>query len=241
MKRTAILSLTLIAIFALGALAPASGFAENPEILPVPTTTTPLGFTSESGSTKLVGTKEGNEVTCQKAKNKGSFTSQDAGKVDITFEECKAKGMNCTSPGESPGVILTEGEIQLVDILPTATLDLGIWLKPAQDGNMNAMLTFKCGPVIEFIILGSVIGSIDNAASELLLPNTKTKELKGLWKETTRGEQQIKECMMLKALCELNGAAILFLLEIEEGKGHELAAEIADATFKFEHEIEVHF
>jgi hypothetical protein len=242
MKRIRLMGLALIAIFALAALASASAFAENPEILPVPTAANPAKFTSTAGKTELHTTKDVKTV-CQKAKNKGQFTSQDLGTVDITFEECTTEEgkVTCKSPGQATGVILVEGEMDLVDVLPTGTLDLGVAITPHQDGNVNEMLSYTCG-LIKALILGTVIGVVDNAAGNLLKDLEKFNEVKVLWKQNAElGEQEIKECDLLKAFCEEGGKKKLFLLLADFGKGHELAAEIADATLLFEKTWEVHF
>jgi hypothetical protein len=240
MKRIRLLGLALIAVFALGALASASAFAENPEILPVPTETSPAKFTATLSATKLVVTKEKVEVECKKGKAKGSFTTQDAGTVDVTFEECKGLvGTNsavCTSSGAAEGSILTEGTVQLVDILPAGTLELGVWIKPNEDGSPATDLHFKCGAVAEFVVLGSVIGKTN--AKDLV----KIKETTLTYEQSTRGEQAIKSCMFLKALCiNAEGKENIFMLETEFGKGHLLAAFVGTGTIKPEPEIEVHF
>lgn len=236
MKRIRLLGLALIAVFALGAFASASAFAENPEILPVPSAGSPANFTSVAGEAKLV-TSGGSEITCTKATNKGLFTSQDLGTVDITFEGCKFPGIGkCTSPGQAGGVILTEGDLHLVDVLVAGTLDLGVVITPHEDGNSKP-LTFTCGGIATVEVTGAVIGVVDNSAGALLKENTKFKELKVLWKQSSTGEQEIKECMFSKAFCE----GKKFLLESNAGLGVELAAEIADATLTFEKEYEVHF
>src|ERR1700759_4156275 len=122
MKRIRLLGLALIALIAWGAYASATAFAEDPTILPVPTAGEPASFTAEStGTLTFVGTKKGNEVQCPKFTAKGSFTTQDTGRVTLTFKECKGKGgANCQS-GTEIGVILGEGEIELADVLPAGT------------------------------------------------------------------------------------------------------------------------
>jgi len=239
MKRIKLLGLALIALIALGAFASAGAFAENPEILPVPTEAKPANFTSEAGRTDLHSTKDV-LVICLKATNTGSFTTQDSGLVLIDFTECKSEGANCNSPGQAAGVILTLGLIQLVDVLPTGTLDLGVVIEPKEEGvEKHAKdLTFKCGGILSAVILGSVIGVVDNSAGALLKDLEKFKEVKVLWAEgASLGEQAIKECDLLKTFC----AKGPFELKAEFGKGEELAAEIAKGTLKFEKEWEVHF
>jgi len=241
MKRIRLLGLALIALFALGAFASAGAFAGNPEILPKPTEKAPLTFTSTAGKTELKTTKDV-ETVCQKAKNTGEFTSQDLGTVTIKFEECKAEPGKCNSPGQAAGVILIEGDVHLVDVLPAGTLDLGVAITPHQDGNPKEDVSYTCGGIAKTLILGTVIGVADNAAGALLKDLEKFKETKVLWKQNASlGEQEIKECDLLTAFCEPGGVKKKFLLEADFGKGHELAVEIADATLEFKTEVEVHF
>ena len=244
MKRIRLMGVALIAIVALGALVSASAFAELPEILPVPTPKEPANFTSVSGGVVVLLTGH-TSVVCSGANNKGRFTSQNAGTVEVEFKECKktvnGKTSPCLSPGQAAETILTGGEEQVATVLPTGTLDLGLWIKPYQDKTSTEMLSFECG-VIKFVILGSVFSVVDNIKGELLKDLEKFKELKTLWKEgAVLSEQGIKECMSLAALCLKEGKPNVFQLEVEFGKGHELAALIADATLKFEKEYEVHF
>lgn len=234
MKRIRLMGLALLALFALGILVASSASAELPEILPVPTVEKPAKFTSEAGEVELE-TTVGTRVTCKKAKNKGEFDTQDEGFVLVDFEGCKDEGANCNSPGDAAGVILTFGNMEAVDILPGGVLRLGLWIEPEEEEKI-ADLTFTCG-VVKVTMLGSVIGAVENAAGGTLLDLEKFKELKVLWKRTTLGEQEIKECMTLIVLCKKGP----FELRATFGLGEELAALVADATVKFEKEYEVHF
>jgi hypothetical protein len=236
MKRMRLTGFALIPLFALGAFASASASAENPEILPVPTAAAPLNFTATGGEPTLQATKEANRLRCAKETAKGSFTTQDKGIILIAFEGCEGKGAACTSPGDAKGVELTKGVVEFVDVLPTATLDLGVLITPTEAGS-TADLKFECAGVFTVEVLQSFVGIVDNAKGELLTANTKTKEIKALWKSAALGEQEIKTCDLLKATCE--GKA--FGLAASFGKGEELVAEIADAALTFEKEAEVHF
>jgi hypothetical protein len=151
MKRIRILGLAFVAIFALAALASASAFAENPEILPVPTTTKPANFTGTAGVTLLHTTLDNDIIECKRAENKGQLTSQDLGTVDITFKECKSGTTTCNTKGQAKEEVLVEGEIDLVDVLPTGTLDLGFAVKPYKDGNPTEMVVIECGLVKEIL------------------------------------------------------------------------------------------
>jgi hypothetical protein len=241
MKRIRLMGLMLIALFALGAFASASAFAENPTLLnstgEVPTAAKPIKFESKSTAgteTILTGTK-GKEIVCSGATNKGEFTSQDAGTVLIIFKGCESglkSGVLCTGvEDKTAGEILTKLNAQLVDVLISGTLDLGIWLEPKNDAG-TADVEFLCGGVLTAKILGSLIGVIDNKGGTLLTAKEgeegKVEEVKVLWKQSATGEQEITTCMTLVALCGEKEANKFSLLG-DFGKGHELTSERADA------------
>lgn len=237
MKRIKLMGLALIAVFLLGALGASSAMAEeggNPEILPLPTPTAPLTFTSETDGPPRLVTTAGTEIQCKEATNEGEFTSKRLGTLHIDFEKCVSAKAPCTSTNDNSGIILTEGKIHLVDILPTGTLDLGLWFEPLAIGGGD--LKFKCG-IITIEILGSLIGEVDNEHSELLKDLEKGKHFIVLWKEEKQGEQLIKTCMLTKEFCE----GKTFELKATLGKGEELAVEIADALVLFLKAIEIHF
>jgi hypothetical protein len=241
MKRIKLTGPMLIALFALGAFASAGAFAENPTILnsagKVPSGAEPLKFESKSTTgteTILTGTK-GKETPCHKAKNKGEFTSQDAGTLLIEFEGCEVglgSGVLCSGVDDkTAGVILTKLNAQLVDVLISGTLDLGIWLEPKNDAGTGDV-EFVCGGVVTAKFLGAFIGVVDNKGGTLLTAKEgeegKTEEVKVLWKQSTTGEQEITTCMTLVALCG-EKEANKFLLLADFGKGHELSSERVDA------------
>jgi hypothetical protein len=237
MKRIRLLGIALIAVFSLGALVASSAMAEV-SILPTPTAEKPAKFTGEStGTETLLESSAGTKVKCKKATSKGEFTSERAGTGKIDFEECESAGSKCNSPSDATGVILTSGSTQLVDVLPTGTLDLGLWIE-AKEASGTGNLTFKCG-FISVTVSGSVLGVVDNAAGALLKDLEKGKEFKVLWKATegVKGEQQIKTCDLNKVFCE----GKTFELKSNFGFGAELSAEIADAKLVFENEVEFHF
>jgi hypothetical protein len=238
MQRIKLLGLALIALVAFGAIASASAFAEGPEITPAPTKTAPLTFSGTGGAATLQGTKTSNAVTATAVKFKGEFTSQDTGTGTVEFSGVKSAELGkCNSPGQASGVVLTEGPVQLVDVLPTSTLDLGWLVTPHQDGEPTKDLTFVCGGVATIVILGSVIGVTDASTGSLLTsPSTftaGTTEYKVLFKQSAQGKQEILTCMLLKVTCLTEGKENNFHLESDFGLGHELAAEVANVALKF--------
>jgi hypothetical protein len=249
MKRLKLLGLALIAIFALSAMATTAAFAENPLILPNPTAKEPLTFTSESvkGTKPKLETTKGTEIKCEKAKNSGSFTTGDAGTIEIDFEGCStpvgAENVSCNSPGDKKGIILLNatngnGDIQLVDVLPeiekVKKLRLGVLITLLSDLNIECSL-------VKIKVLQSVIGLADIKGE----PTTEEKLIKTnvmtLLFHQTKGEQEIKECDLLIATCGKEGARKKFLLEANFGAGHELAGEEAEAVVTFAKEAEFHY
>ena len=236
MKRIRLIGLTLIAVLALGALAASSASAEGPEISPAGTKEAPIKFEGINNGNTVLESTLGTKVTCKVAKAKGEFSSANLGLVLIDFEGCESGGAKCNSPKDNAGVILVLLNMHLVDVLPTGTLDLGVWLEPKEELPGTGDLHFTCGAILTSVILGSVIGVADNLAGELLTNGAKGKEFKVLWKGA-KGEQEIKTCDLEKAFCE----GKKFELLSDFGFGHELGAEIADATLKFEKEVEFKF
>jgi hypothetical protein len=235
---TSRLGAALIGLVAFGAIASASAFAEGPEITPHPTEASPLSFQGTGGEATLQGTKTANKITATAVEFKGEFTTQDTGKGTVKFTGVKSAELGkCNSPGQASGVVLTEGQVQLVDVLPTSTLDLGLLLTPHQDGEPTKDLTFVCGGLATVVFLGSRIGVFDTSAGSLLSsPSsfTSATEYRVLFKQSAQGKQEILTCMLLKATC-LNAKEepINFHLEVDFGLGHELCAVIADGVLKF--------
>jgi hypothetical protein len=234
MKRIKLLGLALLALFALSAVASSVAAAEMPEILPAPTEKEPLKFTSKTkaGTKPFLESTKLLRITCEKADNKGSFTTQDKGTGLILFDGCKEEtsGAKCSNTATA-GQIITEGEFQLVDILPTSTLALGLWLKPESDPK-GKDLEFKCG-VLGDIVLGSLIGAIDKVTSGV---GTKLWEV--LWHQKL-GEQEIKTCELLKALCSTGPFTLTS--KLTAAGAEELSAEEAEAEIEFVNNVVVDF
>ena len=249
MKRIRLLGLALIAVFALGAFASASAFAEEPELKfesgAVPTAGEPASFTAEGPTESLLESEEVSgkfiSVKCAKVKGKGAFTTQDKGTVEIDCEGFKnSEGQKCNSPGDAAGVILLKGETQLVDVLPSGTLDLGIWIEPKNAAGTGD-LEFICGGVVTVKLLGSVIGVIDNTAGTLLTVAegaVAKKEVKALWKQS-KGKQEITECMALKTLCSTGPFDLK--TDFGLGIGETLSGQLGDALVAFTKAVKLAF
>lgn len=146
MKLFRLFLISLVAVFAFGALIAASAFA-LPEVLPESITT----FTGKSiGKTKLHVIGSGLGVTCESATGlEGTIeANHHLGLFHIHFKECNASigGSSfgkCTGLGEETGVILSLGSWHLVwDKLGTGA-ELGVAILFLVDN-----VHFTCKPVI---------------------------------------------------------------------------------------------
>jgi hypothetical protein len=234
MQRFRLLGIALMAIFAISAIASATAAAENPDILPIPSSEEPLKFTSQGLDTKYVlETTKKLQIECKTVTNKGEFTTQDSGTVTIDFEGCEAKGAKCKAEGDVNGTILVFGDINFVDLKKAGLAlkeSLGVEILPLNPSKENKLL-ITCG-VLKTEVVGSVLGREDKIKE---LVKTKTGELLFDQKE---GEQEFTECELLKAFCEKK----VFKLESNLAGVFELAGELAlkiDITFA--KEIEVHY
>lgn len=238
-----ILSFTVIAIVAVSAGCSPDVYAEesgDPAILPTPTVAQPTTFVVKSFGEPVIETTSALTILCRKATGAGEFTSQRLGTISIEFQECKRGTSNCGTLG----VIRSQGDLHLVDVLPTGTLDLGLEILPLEGGANR--LKFKCG-IPTFEVSGSVLGVVDAAKGELLKDLEKGKEVKVLWKREVKeggevfGEQQIKTCDLTKEFCiEGGGGHRLLELKMDLGLGAELAALVGAVTLVFEKEVEFH-
>ncbi len=175
MTRIRLIMLSLLAVFAFGALAAASASAALPEFEgPFPNT-----FTSKSGAGKLQ-TVGGQEVTCTADSNTGSITGAKTDTANVTFTGCESVTLKAKCQSGA-----NEGEIKTVELSSTlgyiskAAKTVGIDLKP-KAGELFA--SFECGGV-KIEVKGSVIGALTPI-------NTKTKSFKLKFKETA-GKQEV--------------------------------------------------
>ena len=105
MKRIKLLGLALIAVFALGAFASASAFAEEPELKfaggTVPSAGAPAGFTVSSATPdEPFVTSAGGEVSCTGGvTGKGSFVSRTQAKSKSNAKASATKAPNAPPTG----------------------------------------------------------------------------------------------------------------------------------------------
>jgi hypothetical protein len=236
MKRLRLLGIVLMTTFVLTAVATATASAENPEILPVPTTSAPLKFTSEAGGSTSVQTKEEEKtiIKCAKVKDNGSFTSSDSGTVTIDWEGCKSGSANCNTAGDAVGIMLwNNADINLVTYKIGAELLLGTVIEPLEEveKKQKNILILKCG-IVAIELRGAFLSKITGVKSLV-----KTKAATLTYKRT-KGEQELTTCELLKTYCE----GKTFKLEQNYGAaGFELAAMETEDRVALAKEVEIHF
>lgn len=139
--RVKALVLTLVAVFAMSAVASATASAGTmPEIVnkegktPVKT-----GFTSTSGASKFE-TKSGESVKCKADSVKGKITGSSSDEATISFTGCTAVGglLKCKSKGAGSGEIVLKIASELVWLNKNETED------PGEDLNLPEVLTIEC-------------------------------------------------------------------------------------------------
>ncbi|HEY2142606.1 MAG TPA: hypothetical protein VGG98_11170 [Solirubrobacteraceae bacterium] len=205
MKPLKLFSLAIGIILTVIALSSATAAAENPEILPNPTSEKPVTFTSTSEATKLVSVMK-KTIACTKGKSEGAFTSAREGTLTIDLEGCALEAAKCNTTGDAAGVILIKSKVTLVD-LEKGELVLG-------EANTPEGVPAKCG-VLKAEFRGTVIGEFAGIGTPTPSVVFKQKE----------GKQTITKCNQTKAFCEGKE----YSLEANFGLGFEKAA--LEATF----------
>jgi len=111
MQRIKVLSLALVAMLVLGAVAVASASAAT-EILPTPTVAAPLTFTDAQVGEHTFETLSGSTLKCKSGSSTGEFTTATLGTFTVSLNECKGPlGTTCTGTSDAAGVILTSGTV----------------------------------------------------------------------------------------------------------------------------------
>jgi hypothetical protein len=229
MTRPRILGIALVASFALGGVSTATATAETPEVLPVPTESSPLHFTEEQPATEWVGEQKGALFECKSGTFAGVLTSATLGTGVFTFTGCKSpiNGAKCNSLGDPAGTILIAAGIHIVTVLlpkgePAPELMAG-WLIL-----LINRLHVECGAALLLLIGNSVLAEFTKLAGS----GTKTKEATATFSDS-KGIQAIKECLTPKALC----SGRTFGLDDEAGEGDEKAGQASEDKLTFENEV----
>lgn len=174
---------------------------EPTKILPLPSKASPLTFTSKGGEGVLL-TVGKNEVKCEKATDKGEFTSANLGTVQVTFEKCKAKvpiigSAPCTGEGDSKEQILFKG--------------VGHYWLALLSGKLVAALVILFnkseGTIVHFTC--EALGQkqliiVEGCAASLAEPVEKlTKITKDVFKEEKSGVADIREVLPQETATEI--------------------------------------
>jgi hypothetical protein len=234
MRKAVLLSLALLTFMALGVIGASVASAEelgNPEILPVPTVGEPLNITGIEGKEPAFETTKASKIKCGEVKGSGSFTSRRLGVGTLHFTgKCESKGIECLSEGDAAGTyLMPKVDWHLVDLLENNALTLGLEILP-----LPQPFLILCG-VLHLSLTGSALGLV------LVKDLQKTKHFEVHFGQTTAGEQIEQECILDKEFCEPGGKPKKFLLELNFGKGFELATLSVLVLALTEKEAEVHF
>ena len=202
MKRTKIIGLALVAVFALTAVAASAASAATLPFIEGQTTKAEYkGTVPTAGGTGTLETANGNTVKCTKSSSTGTAESEKkVKKVVVTFEGCEATiggiKAKCNTAGEVAGKIVTkelEGELGYINkATPSVGLDLWPASRTAEEKTkhtFNALFVeFECTGFAKSKVRGSIIGEltpVNGAAGKTLTLTYK--------KGAAKGEQLIKK------------------------------------------------
>jgi hypothetical protein len=177
MKRLRIIGLSLLALFALGALLASSASAVE-GVLPLNVKTFTL-----LGKTAQLETHNKEKIKCKIAQGGGAFTSDHHGTVLLDFLECESQGFLAFSLGEKEpktepeALILAPAEF-LICLINSAELKFGIFVKLTETVHIHVK---AIGDLIE--VKGEVIGEILTTKGKLFVIDFNGKEGLGNVKE----------------------------------------------------------
>jgi hypothetical protein len=193
MKQLKLLTLALVAAFALSAVAAASAMAEKPELLkPNGTELVKRGFKSKfvAGTTIKFETKNGNRVVCSGATNTGEVLEKHPNhiEVEVTFTGCeeptfKAK---CDNTGTAGKIVVKS--LGLFGYIKKEPLDVGILFAP-REGTVFA--EFTCGFFVLEKVEGKLICLVEPPNKEV--KTTEHYTLKCKIEAGTKGKQEFQK------------------------------------------------
>jgi len=203
MKRFRLLGLAFLVLLALGSIVSATAFAEELDMLPEGTTTSPLKFKVKSGPGKLEIEKGlGSAVKCAKDTGTGEFTSKRLGKFDVLFEGCLAESIAglflCTGLGdkEKSSSILVLGEFHLRRLLNNEPKHIVVFF-------LINEVHFSCEGAINVLIRvkGCVVGLLLPEPNKLTKTGKVTLTQKGglqaITEADTDNELGMETCILL--------------------------------------------
>ncbi|HWY17772.1 MAG TPA: hypothetical protein VNY27_03570 [Solirubrobacteraceae bacterium] len=218
MRAVRLVGLSLMAVFAISAVAASSASAGELLFKAGTGNIVGGGFLS-SGGLSVLQSKGGSKVHCKEVRSHGKFLSTTLGDVLIRFLGCTTVAfgsvtLNCTSTGAGTG------EIHLP--LATTLFHLGLahlganTSIPAVDVLLDEEVKFKCG-VNSVTVKGAAIGALLVNGSQAPL-NTLEKEVTLEYKESAQGVQELKEFLMPGGSLVTQHLTSTILLEEESGE-----------------------
>jgi hypothetical protein len=191
--------LVMILLGLSGAQAASAEEGGKPFILPEPTKTTPLKFTSTSGSVKI---EDAGSILleCSSGTTQGEFTSKRSGTITMVFKGCAWKSLTCQNKGAEHGLITFSKAGAHLVTLSAERLGLVVTLP--------APVSVECWLGAEF--RGSFIGVVG-------VPKEMETKSATLEFNQAKGAQQVKECELDKEFCLAGGVHKKFSLEAFTG------------------------
>jgi hypothetical protein len=180
MKRFRIIGLSLLALFALGALAASSASATE-GFLPLKVKT--FTILSKSGATLEPPSAENPPFECKEAKGTGTFETDSHGKTTLDLEGCTVLTFPANSLGDKGGLVLLP-LLFLVCLINSAALTFGIFFELTEPVHVDI-------PALAGVLLtyeGAFIGELDVKAGVLL-------KLFELLFHGKKGVQNVKQCV----------------------------------------------
>jgi hypothetical protein len=179
MKRLRIIGISLLALFALGAVTASMALAEE-GVLPKPTTTVQV-----LGTNATLGTA-GAAVFCKVLTGTATFTSDSHGTGKLDFNECEVAGLAAFSLGEKETTVVKEALILasvsfLVCLINSAALTFGLFVEVEKEAPVHIHVK-AIGSLIT--VKGAVIGEF-TAKKGKLIPILFKGE---------KGKQAVTEC-----------------------------------------------
>jgi len=170
MKRIRLMTLALVAIFAMSV---ASASAAQPEFYGVAAVGSPVAAQKISGTLGaafLEGKTSKAKITCTGGTATGEVTCATTTKNNVTtFTGCETSKLPCQSAGEPSGTIKTAGLDGALGNV-TAVLPALRLFAPGESGKepkTGSLATFECGGgLVNVVVTGSVIGTLSGASGK---------------------------------------------------------------------------
>ena len=124
----------------------------------------------------------GNGVGCAKEHSAGEYSgTKEVKNLIVTFQNCEAAGLVCTSPGHSAGELVTNTLEGSVEWENKAAHKTALDLYPA--GGAEKFIEFTCGAALTIAVRGSILTPVKADKMSLTVP-LKYKQKRGIQKPT---------------------------------------------------------